>query len=67
MIGEGEGEEELPVAENYSTTENSLGPTHGASHRPVTPELDKERFSTAAELNRTPGTALQPRPSPGQP
>lgn len=34
---------------NYSATENSLGATHGASYRPVTPELDEERLSVAAE------------------
>lgn len=43
---------------DYSATENSLGPlTDGASHRPVTPELEKERLSTAAEPNSLPGPA----------
>lgn len=50
----GREEEELPVEGNYSATEKSLGATHGTSHRPVTPELDKERLSTAAELHPCP-------------
>lgn len=59
--GGGKEDEELPGGEDYSATENSLGGTYGTSHKPVTPELDRERFSTAAKLQCTPGAALQAR------
>lgn len=60
----GREEEELPVGD-YSATENSLGATHGASYRPVTPELDEERLSLLQSL--APSPARQELPLGTQP
>lgn len=58
----GKGEEELPVVGTIVPLRTAWGPLM-VQATDQTPELDKERFSTAAELNCTPRAALHPSPN----